>query len=161
MRSLTLVACVAKKLPHAAPARDLYCSPWFRLARAVAEASGEWRILSAEHGLLDPAQVVAPYEKSLRGMTAAERKEWGRQTLVALFRLLDPPREDATAHGFNVYGRRVVFLAGEIYAGPLADALGYQGASVETPLAHLGIGQQLRWLKTRLAELQGKGRAHV
>ena len=35
-----LVACVAAKLDHAAEARDLYASPWFRKARAHVERTG-------------------------------------------------------------------------------------------------------------------------
>jgi hypothetical protein len=155
MRSLTLVACSKQKAPTACAARDLYTSPWFRLARQVAEASGEWRILSAEHGLLDPAQVVAPYDLTLATMPAAHRGRWGRRVLKDLFQLLDPSR------GLSGNGARVVLLAGSLYWGPVALRLEENGATVETPLAHLGIGQQLRWLKTRLAEIQGKGRAHA
>jgi hypothetical protein len=46
--------------------------------RAFAEThSDAWYILSAEYGLLDPKQVVGPYERTLRGMTPLERSNWG------------------------------------------------------------------------------------
>ena len=35
-----LVACVKRKLPRPAPARDLYTSDWFRKARQYVEQSG-------------------------------------------------------------------------------------------------------------------------
>jgi hypothetical protein len=52
-----LVACSRTKLSRAAPARELYCSPLFRAARAYAErryGRGRWLIVSARYGLVDP-----------------------------------------------------------------------------------------------------------
>jgi hypothetical protein len=48
---------------------DLFCK-----ARRFAEASGcPWFILSAEHGLVAPGQVIAPYERTLNTMRATRR----------------------------------------------------------------------------------------
>lgn len=147
--ALYLVACASKKAPTACAARDLYVSPWFKLARAVAEAeSSIWRILSAEYGLVDPEQVLAPYDRQLAKMPAAERGQWGRRVLRDLFLLLDPGR------GLSANGARVVFLAGASYWSPLAFRLEDNGAQVETPLQGLGIGEQLHWLTRRLAALR-------
>lgn len=62
-----VVPCGAKKLAHAAPARELYCSGHFRMILAAAEAEaeacgGEVVILSAKHGLVDLDAVVEPYD---------------------------------------------------------------------------------------------------
>jgi hypothetical protein len=150
MMPLYLVACSKQKASQLRPAKELYTSHLFRRARAVAEASGSpWRILSAAHGLLDPEKVIAPYELSLVTMPAAHRGRWARRVLRELFLLLDPAR------GLSANGARVVFLAGASYWQGLAFRLEDNGAEVETPLSGLGIGQQLHWLKGRLAELEG------
>jgi hypothetical protein len=61
-----LVSCVSQKRERACEAQDFYISEWFRKARHFAETSGcPWYILSAEHGLVRPEQLVAPYEKHL------------------------------------------------------------------------------------------------
>lgn len=65
-RDVFLVSCVAEKRPAPSVARDLYRSPWFLKARGLAEREGAaWFILSAEHGLVEPDDVVAPYDRTL------------------------------------------------------------------------------------------------
>ena len=64
-RRIYLVSCVSQKLSHPAPAQNLYTSAWFQKARSFVLKSGSpWYILSAEHGLVHPEQVLAPYEKN-------------------------------------------------------------------------------------------------
>lgn len=65
-----IVPCGDKKLPHAAPARDLYTGSQFRyvfpLAEAAAERTGgEVFILSALHGLVEPDRRLKPYNKKM------------------------------------------------------------------------------------------------
>lgn len=60
---ITLVGCGKAKRENAAPARDLYTSSYFAAKRNYVERSGrEWYVLSAKHGLLDPDEVVEPYD---------------------------------------------------------------------------------------------------
>lgn len=64
MNGLVLVTCGGAKLDHPAPARDLYTGSYFQLCKAAAEAlnpSRGWLILSAMHGLTDPATILDPY----------------------------------------------------------------------------------------------------
>lgn len=130
---LHLVACVAGKLPHQAPAAELYISDWFRKARAYVEQLGApWRILSAEHGLLDPRQVVAPYDTTLARMSAAQRRAWAARVRAQLDTELGGPRP-------------VVFLAGRLYR----DELLTWPSSAAVPMAGLGIGSQKAWLAAR------------
>jgi hypothetical protein len=57
---VVLVGCVKTKLPHAAPARDLYTSSLFRGRRRYAEQTQRpWFILSARWGLLAAEEVAA------------------------------------------------------------------------------------------------------
>lgn len=62
MRSdVVLVTCVYEKLTVPAVARNLYTGPYFDRLRRYAEAQAvPWFIVSAEHGLVRPADWLAP-----------------------------------------------------------------------------------------------------
>ena len=76
---LYLVACVKTKQSRPAPARDLYISNWFVKARTCVERSGQsWYILSAKYGLVEPNELIEPYEKTLKKMRADDRRAWAR-----------------------------------------------------------------------------------
>ena len=133
-RTVALVACAAGKGPSPAPARDLYRSALFSKARTYAERMGdEWHVLSALHGLLDPDDLVAPYERTLNDASADERRAWGRQVAGSILRRYP----DTT---------RFVVLAGRHYRDHLVPILEAAGHVCEVPMLGLGIGQQLAWL---------------
>lgn len=139
-KSVHLVSCVKTKAAAPCAAKDLYTSPWFRKARRYVEAQGgPWFILSAQHGLLHPDTVIAPYEASLTRMSRTERRAWsGRVHSQLLARRLLPS-----------FLTRVVFIAGERYRGDLEQWLTYAGRGgddVQAPLRGLGLGEQLAWL---------------
>jgi len=68
------VGCGKGKLDHATKARYLYTGSLFRKANAYCIANyDEWFILSAKHGLLDPNDVIDPYDLSLKILGADER----------------------------------------------------------------------------------------
>lgn len=80
-----LIGCVKRKLPTAAPAKDLYVSPLFRKGRAYAERAGvPWFVLSAQHGLVGPNDVLEPYDLRLGATSRQDRREWGERVLAAL-----------------------------------------------------------------------------
>jgi hypothetical protein len=139
-RRLFLVSCVSQKKGHPAPAADLYVSAWFRKARGLVEATGSpWFILSAEHGLLPPHVVVAPYERTLNRMSAADRRAWAnrvREQIVAM-----APTSD-----------EVVVLAGARYREHLLPWLRERFGKVTIPMEGLPIGHQLNWM-THVAKL--------
>lgn len=129
-----LVSCVSAKRRGPCQARDLYASPWFRMARAYAEARGaRWWILSAAHGLVPPERELVAYDASLHRLSRASRAEWGRRVSRELARELPP---HATVH----------VLAGSIYREHLRFP---PGCTVIVPMRGLGIGAQLGWLKRK------------
>lgn len=135
--ALVLLSCVKSKRSNASPARDLYVSDLFKKSRAVVEAQdAEWRILSALHGLVDPDQVIEPYEYTLKGKGVGARRAWAEEVLQQLLPL-------ATRFG------RVVFFAGETYREFLQEPLRQSGVIVEVPMQGLSLGQQLAWLGDR------------
>jgi len=134
MESVALVSCVGKKADSAVRAADLYQSPWFLKARRYAEAGHDrWWVLSALHGLVAPDEIVAPYEKTLNRLPAADRRAWASGVLHQLDDELHP-------------ASRVVFLAGLRYREHLEAALLDRGHRVEVPMRGMGIGHQLQWL---------------
>lgn len=135
---LCLVSCVKSKRSSAAAAKDLYISDWFIKARRVVEMEGwRWFVLSAKHGLLDPEEEVAPYEKTLDTMSAAERRSWAS----GVWKALEP-------HLSGV--RSVVFLAGKKYREHFERRLRDRGIEIQVPMEGLVRGDQLAWLKRRM-----------
>ena len=132
---VALVSCVKSKRASAAPASELYTSQLFRSLRGYAEANADtWYILSAEHGLLHPAQVVEPYERTLNNMRKADRLAWADRVKRQLIEVLPTEAE-------------VILLAGERYRGDLIPFLHEHGFSVRVPLEGLSFGRQLQRLK--------------
>lgn len=137
MRRLYLVSCVSEKQRHPSAAKDLYVSDWFRKARRYAERNGEWKILSAKYGLVEPNTVLSPYEQTLNSMPIAQRRQWAETVMRELRTVVSP-------------GDTVVFLAGQRYREFLAPALSDYGVNVEIPMEGLQIGRQLQWLSRRV-----------
>jgi hypothetical protein len=133
-----LVGCARRKLARAAPATELYTSPLFRLAsRFCAATCNCWFILSARHGLLEPTQVIEPYDATLHGLSRAEKDAWARGVAAQL-------RERDLLDGRH----RLLLHAGAAYADPLAPHL-----TAEQPLRGLTIGRRVAWYRRHLATL--------
>jgi Family of unknown function (DUF6884) len=138
-RHVGLVGCVKRKASAAMPARDLYTSPLFVGRRSFVERQcTEWWILSAEHGLVHPDQILAPYDLALKSLGRVERRSWSRRVLSAL-------------------DERVRFRPGdvvEIHAGAeyrdygLLEGLAVRGCVIEVPTAGLSMGRQLQFYRS-------------
>ena len=140
-RLIGLVGCSSAKLSRPAPARELYTSPLFRKASTYAELTcARWFILSAKHGLLNPDQVVEPYDVKLgtNARTSPPIHEWADRVRGQLAtELADTPRAV------------LVTLAGVQYQTVLRPCQW----PFRIPMKGLGIGQQLGWLTDQLAQL--------
>lgn len=123
------VACCGQKLSEPAKATDLYVSSLFKKSKALAERAQCWYILSANYGLIAPTTVIAPYDLTLKQMTAAQRMAWGVRV-----------REQCRVAG--LLRLTIVALAGLDYVSPLRNA----GMVVQQPMCGLIIGLQLQWL---------------
>jgi hypothetical protein len=127
---VALVGCSKSKLLRAAPAADLYTGPLFKAAKRYAEATCDhWRILSAKHGALNPFAMTEPYNLTLGKLSRAERAAWAERVRLGL----------AAFDSDTIF----VVLAGSQYLRPLLDS----GLKLEDPLARMGIGRRLAWLK--------------
>jgi len=135
-----LVGCVKQKATTQLAAQDLYTSALFMGRRGWVEQTCErWFVLSALHGLVEPDQVIEPYDETLIGAGVAAKRAFARDLLEQLEEKLGTLK-------------RYVF---EIHAGNdytafgLADGLVAAGAVVENPAQGLGIGKQLAFYKGR------------
>jgi hypothetical protein len=155
--SAGLVACGKAKLDRPAPARDLYTGSLFRAASAHAErAYDHWYVVSAHHGLVEPDEVLHPYDHTLTELRQAERDAWGRRVVTRLqsslrhlghqvpWVQLGSSRPDLTRE------LELWIHAGETYVRPLWFPLRlHPTITVHTPMQGLQIGQQLRWYAER------------
>lgn len=117
------------------PARRLYISTRFAHSREIAEAVGaNYLILSAEHGLLLPGQVVAPYETDLRSLDTDARATWAEAILEGLRQRSD--------------GKRFVVLGTATYAEALmqANERAATPIALHFPLAGLSQQGEREWL---------------
>jgi len=125
---------VKSKQPVGARARDLYTSALFRGRRAYVERTCDrWFVLSAAHGLLDPDQMIEPYDVALKDALPSARSEWAAEVL----RSIDETVGDLGEHVFEVH-------AGSAYRDHgLVEGLRGRGAGVEIPTEGLNQGRQL------------------
>ena len=132
---LALVACGKNKQPFSCEAQDLYTGDLFKKASTWAKVrSDAWYILSAKHGLLVPTRTVEPYDQTLATMNRREREYWAIRVI----------RDIAQRHPEC---SEITFLAGKNYREYLERFAGNAQIKVCAPMAGLGIGRQLAWLK--------------
>lgn len=136
---VVLIRCVKSKRTVPVPAKELYTSALFRKERAYAEAAGvPWFILSAQHGLVRPDEVLEPYDLRLSTAPRPYQRAWGLQVVTALERAVGP-----------LNGNTVELHAGAAYCDPIRSRLIAAGARVVEPLAGLKQGQRLAWFLER------------
>lgn len=129
-----LVGCVKEKRATPSRAKDLYTSTLFAGRRRYVERSCDsWWILSAQHGLIHPDQVLAPYDLALKGQPRAALRSWAAWVLTTFDTFVRCSPGDV-----------VEFHAGAEYRDfGLTDGLVRRGLVVANPTHGLSIGHQL------------------
>lgn len=131
---MVLIACCGKKLGHTAPAGQIYQSALFQKSWRYAlqrVPAGRIRILSAQHGLLEPDRVIRPYDVTLNAMTPPERRLWSASIVSSM--------------AVQGWPDRIIILAGSRYREWVDQAP--PEVEIDIPVAGMGIGQQLGFLK--------------
>ena len=142
MAHVGLISCVGKKRETAAEAKDLYDSALFAKSREfVEQRCDSWFILSAKYGLIEPADVIDPYEDTLNTKSRRERDEWANRVWAVLRQRLRPDDH-------------VTILAGDRYRESLVPLMMAYGCQVDVPMQGLGIGRQLQWLSRQQEQPQ-------
>lgn len=135
---IALVGCVKQKKDRQCAAKDLYTSDLFRKSRAYAEKNADrWFILSAKYGLVLPEELIGPYEQTLKGARAHERREWAARV-----------HNQMDQQGLLRAGVSFLWLAGQDYQKELRKLLA--AFPQNDPLAGKGIGRRLGWLKANI-----------
>jgi hypothetical protein len=102
---------------------DLFQSAGFARAREHAVHSRlPWFVLSAKHGLLEPDDVVAPYDLQLGDASTVYRSAWGEWVAAQLGERVQLAGATVEVHG------------GVDFAQPLRQPLARRGAALELPL---------------------------
>lgn len=135
-RRVILLGCVKKKAGQARSAKDLYVSPLWRARRRYAESqAAPWYILSALHGLVDPGQILEPYDLALKDRPASERRAWGAEVAADLERAVGPLKSVV-----------VEVHAGAAYRTAIEPYLRNRGAIIASPTEKIsGVGAQIAW----------------
>lgn len=134
-----ILGCVKTKRASLARAKDLYVSPMFAKRRRYAESSGvPWFIFSAEHGIIDPEVVIAPYDVAMSRLPVEQVQAKGRQAVDQLEALVGPLR-----------GKTFEIHAGASYVRAIKVPLARRGATLSNPLGRLRFGPQLHWYDER------------
>jgi len=121
---------------------DLYVGNLFRARLSYArQLGGDLRIVSAFHGWRCADFESDPYDRCLTTMSAEARNIWNANVLWCADQDTAP-------------GDRVVVLASGPYADGWCARLAARGRTVERPLAGMGIGEQLGWLKRAIAQAE-------
>jgi hypothetical protein len=121
---IILIGCVNQKRTTASPAKDLYTSELFAGRRRYAERSDvPWVIASALHGIVEPDEVIGPYDVSLKESPRAQKLKWGRMVAEQL----------AERFG-DLSGKVIEIHAGAAYCEGLVPTLREQGAHPTRPL---------------------------
>ena len=122
-RRVLLVGSSGATSAQPMPAAALFESSGFARARDVAVRSGlPWFVVSAKHGLLDPDDVVGPYEVDLGDQSVTYRNAWGEWVAAQL------------GDRVQLRGITVEVHGGVDFAQPLRQPLARRGAALEIPL---------------------------
>jgi hypothetical protein len=101
----------------------LFESGGFARAREHAVRSGHpWFVLSAKHGLLDPDDVIGPFDVLIGDQSSGYRTAWGEWVVAQLHERLQLDGVTVEVHG------------GVDFAQPLRHPLARRGAGLEIPL---------------------------
>lgn len=133
---IVLISCASKKLARRAKAKDLYCSPMFKLCLKYAALFNPRKtfILSAKYGLLNLEQHIDPYNTTLNSMKNEEVKQWAEKVISQLKIKVNLEKDE------------FIILAGEKYRKFLIPSI----KNYSIPMKSLGIGKQLKFLKENI-----------
>jgi hypothetical protein len=156
-RRVLLLASGGELAETPTTAAELFASPGFARARQVAAASGTpWFVLSAKHGLLDPADVVGPFDVQLGERSPAYRRAWGEWVVAQLGERIALEGTVVEVHG------------GVDFAQPLRHPLDRRGAGLELALPEswataggasgpTGVPRPRLWMRPRARSGSARG----
>ena len=140
MAKIVLLSCTKSKLDKPSPAQELYsASPMFRKTLEYGKSldPDKMFILSAKHHLVPMTKMLSPYDKTLKEMSADEKKKWADETIQQMKSL-------------NLENDQFIFLTGGEYMKPLKEYITH----IETPMEGKRMGERLQWLNSQINKLK-------
>lgn len=81
MKTILFITCGNKKLPYSAKAKEIYCSSVFKsYYKFGIDNFDEVAILSSKHNLLNPEDIIEPYDVYIGNFSDEELKQWSIKT---------------------------------------------------------------------------------
>ncbi len=138
MKKIALISCSKGKKNYSCKSMYMYDSVLFKKAKKYVESQNycEWFILSAKHGLLNPENIIEPYDLTLNNMGRDNLIKWSNSVFIQLCQM-----------NISV----IDFYAGDNYRKYLIPLLEFENIECNIPLKGLGIGQQLQFYKNKEA----------
>lgn len=150
MKKIVLISCSSKKQNIKTTARNLYCSPLFKLSLEYAEKLNpdEIFILSAEHHLVNLDTIIEPYDTTLskvsnyqslkkpklKVLNRIEKINWGIKVLEQLSEIVNFDTDE------------IIVLAGKDYYEPLSSKI-----DKKSMVLNGRIGERLQFLKNKIS----------
>lgn len=133
------------KAPEPRPAEDLYISAYFqKMRRYVRATCDDWRITSALYGLVQPREVIAPYNLTLNDMSRSEQRLWAEKVMAQI----QASFADTRSTVLEVHG-------GRGYTRDLVSLLNSAGYHVVVPTPAVSIGERMHWYDRHTPPLSG------
>ena len=159
-----IVTCGQAKRSVQSKAADMYTSATFTLSKKLAtKRTDQWMILSGKHGLLDPDQLIDPYNETLKKGQALQKalsdpnsresqiaksvgeQAWSRFGPDVNFVILGP------RHYVTVFKHGLRKAAEEVISGHHPVLYGLERDNVQTPLSGKTIIATNKWLKQEVS----------
>jgi hypothetical protein len=150
MKKIVLISCSSKKKNIKTAARNLYCSPLFKLSLEYAQKLNpdEIFILSAEHHLVNLDTIIEPYDTTLskisnvqslkkpnlKVLNRIEKINWGIKVLEQLSEIINFDTDE------------IIVLAGKDYYEPLSSKI-----DKKSMVLNGRIGERLQFLKNKIS----------
>jgi hypothetical protein len=83
-------------------------------------------------------KVLEPYDKTLKEMSADEKKKWAEETISQM-----------KGHKLNLENDQFIFLTGGEYMKPLKEYI----TNIETPMEGKRMGERLQWLNSQIGKI--------
>jgi len=129
-----LISCSKSKGGHRDLARNMYVSPLYRKSVMVAEGWGlSFSILSAKYGLLNPDDIIEPYDLTLKGASKQFKLDWAQKVDEQIRTSIDRQK-------------RLIVLAGDDYYAPLVEAGAHAPLNFLAPMRGISLGNRLVFL---------------
>jgi hypothetical protein len=138
---IALISCSSKKQSHPCKAMEMYsASPLFTKAFSYCcKNYDKVYILSAKYGLLDPEEIIEPYDTNLNTISKKARSQWAELVVSQVKKEQQQNRlrdvELFAFHAGRKYRRNLITHLEEI-------------APCEVPLEGMGIGERLHYYTT-------------